>query len=124
MTYFIGWHWILLGVCLKLDGNKYALVAIDHYSKWCEAGPIKDHDVATATRFLEEEIIYKFGVPRFILTNNGHEWMAKFDIICKKYGITHQFIAPQWPQCNEMVERMIKTLKNGLFVMSSTNLDN
>jgi hypothetical protein len=45
------------------NGNMYALVAIDHYSKWFEARPIKDHDVATVARFLEEEIICKFGVP-------------------------------------------------------------
>ncbi len=35
------------------DGNMYVLVAINHYSKWCEARFIKDHDVVTATRFLE-----------------------------------------------------------------------
>jgi hypothetical protein len=23
------------------DGNRYVLVVIDHYSKWCEARPIK-----------------------------------------------------------------------------------
>jgi hypothetical protein len=27
--------------------NKYALVAIDHYSKWCKAKLVKDHDIAT-----------------------------------------------------------------------------
>jgi hypothetical protein len=26
------------------NGNRYGLVAIDHYSKWCEAKPAKDHD--------------------------------------------------------------------------------
>jgi len=36
------------------NGNRYALVAIDHYLKWCEARPVKDHDVVTFTRFLEE----------------------------------------------------------------------
>jgi hypothetical protein len=106
------------------NGNRYALVAIDHYSKWCETRAVKDHDVATIARFLEEEIICRFGVPRFILTNNGGEWMAEFDLMCKKYGITHQFTAPQWPQCNGMVEKMIKTLKNGLSVVSSIDLDN
>jgi hypothetical protein len=106
------------------NGNRYALVAIDHYSKWCEARPVKDNDAATTARFLEEEIICRFGVPRFILTNNGSEGMVKFDLVCKKYGITHWFIAPQWLQCNGMVERMIKTLKNGLSVVSSTDLDN
>ncbi len=68
------------------DGNEYVLVSIDHYSKWCEARLVKGHDVATAIRFLEEEIICRFGVLRFILTNNGGEWMAEFDLMCKKYG--------------------------------------
>jgi hypothetical protein len=106
------------------DGNMCVLVAIDHYSKWCEARPVKDHDAAIAARFLEKEIICRFGVPGFILTDNGGKWMVEFDLMCKKYGITHQFTAPQWPQCNRMVERMIKTLKNGLFVVSFINLDN
>jgi transposase InsO family protein len=106
------------------DGNRYALIAIDHYSKWCERKHVKDHDNAIVARFLEEEIICRFGVPKFILTDNGGEWMAEFDLMCKKYGIIHQFIAPQCPQCNGMVEKMIKTLKNGLFVMSSIDLDN
>ncbi len=70
------------------DGNMYVLVTIDHYSKWCEARLVKDHDVTIATRFLEEEIICRFGVPRFILIDNGSEWMAEFDLMCKKYGIT------------------------------------
>jgi len=106
------------------DGSKYVVVAIDHYSKWCEARRVKDHDVSIVARFLEKEIICKFGVPRFILMDNGGEWMAKFDLMCKKYGITHQFITPQWLHCNGMVEKMIKTLKNGLFVVSYINFDN
>jgi transposase-like protein len=71
------------------DGNRYALVAIDHYSKWCEARLVKDHDVTTTTRFLEEEIICRFGVPKFIFTDNGGEWMVEFDLMSKKYGIIH-----------------------------------
>jgi len=63
-------------------------------------------------------------MPKFIFTDNGGEWMAEFDLMCKKYGIIHQVIAPQWLQCNGMVEKMIKTLKNGLFVVSFTNSDN
>jgi hypothetical protein len=114
-----------IGPLLKTkDGNRYALVAIDHCSKWCEARLAKYHDAAIVTRFLEEEIICRFCVPKFIFINNGGEWMVEFDMMCKKYGTTHQFTAPQGPQCNGMVERMIKTLKNGLYVVSSINLDN
>jgi len=69
--------------------NKYILVAIDHYSKWCEAKAITDHSAKTASRFLEDDIICKYGVPRFILTNNGGEWAAEFEMMCKDYGIQH-----------------------------------
>jgi hypothetical protein len=36
---------------------------------------------------LEEEIIYKFGVPIFIFIDNGGEWMVEFDLMCKKMGL-------------------------------------
>jgi len=69
--------------------NRYILVAIDHYSKWCEAKAVVNHSAKTASRFLEDDIIYKYGVPRFILTNNGGESAAEFKMICKDYGIQH-----------------------------------
>jgi transposase InsO family protein len=77
-----------------INGNKYVLVAIDHYSKWCEARPIKEPNACTVVKFLEDEIICEYGVPKYILTNNGSEWMKEFAEICSNYGITHQFTAP------------------------------
>jgi transposase-like protein len=69
------------------DGHRYVLVAIDHYSKWCEARHVKDHDAIVAARFLEQEIMCRFGVPKFILIDNGGECMAEFDLMCKKFGL-------------------------------------
>ncbi len=71
------------------SGNKYILVAIDHYSKWCEAKAVVDHGAKTATKFLEDDMIYRYGVPRFIFTDNGGEWGAEFDVMCKDYAIQH-----------------------------------
>ncbi len=68
-------------------GNKYILVAIDHYSKWCEAKAVADHSARMATRFLEDNLICRYGVPGFILTHNGGEWGAKFETMCKDYVI-------------------------------------
>jgi hypothetical protein len=56
-----------------LNGNKYVIVAIDHYSKWCEARPMKEHDVVIIAKFLKYEIICRFAVPKYILTYNGNE---------------------------------------------------
>jgi len=100
------------------SSNKYILVAIDHYFKWCEAKAIADHGAKTAARFLEDDIICRYGVPKFVLTDNGREWAAEFDVMCKDYAIQHQRTAPQWPQCNGMAERMIKTIKHGITVLA------
>jgi hypothetical protein len=102
------------------SGNKHILVAIDHYSKWCEAKAVADHGVKTTVRFLEDDIICRYGVPKFVLTNNGGEWGAKFNVMCKDHGIQHQHTSPQWPQCNGMAERMIKTIKHGIIVLIAT----
>ncbi len=101
-------------------GNRYILVVIDHYSKWSEAKTIPNHGAKIATKFFEDDIICKYGVPRFILIDNREEWLAEFDVMCKNYGITHQFIVPQWPQCNGMAKWLIKTIKHGITVLSTT----
>jgi hypothetical protein len=72
-------------------GNKYVLMAIDRYSKWCVAKPMKEHNMIIVAKFQEEEIICKFGVSKYVFTSNGGEWMVEFDMFCKIFGITHQF---------------------------------
>jgi hypothetical protein len=100
------------------SGNKYIMVAIDHYSKWCEAKAVANYGVKIAARFLEDDIVCRYGVPKFVLTDNGGEWVAEFDVMCKDYAIQHQRTAPQWPQCNGMAERMIKTIKHGITILA------
>ncbi len=67
--------------------NKYILVAIEHYSKWCEAKVMQDHTIITIAKFFKEDIIYRYGVLKYILTDNGGEWLVEFDNLCKVYGI-------------------------------------
>jgi hypothetical protein len=61
--------------------NKYILVAIDHCSKWCEAKAVANHGARMAAKFLEDDLICRYGVPGFILTDNGGEWGAEFEIM-------------------------------------------
>jgi hypothetical protein len=101
-------------------GNKYILVAVDHYSKWCEAKAMVDHGAKIVAKFLEDDVICSYGVPKFVLIDNGGEWAAKFDVMCRDYAIQHQRTAPQWPQCNGMAERLIKTIKHGITILAAT----
>jgi hypothetical protein len=74
---------------IPLPNSKYMLVVIDHYSKWCEAKPIKKHIAINIAKKIQKEIICKFGVPKYAIIDNGGEWMAKFDMMCKNFEITH-----------------------------------
>jgi len=76
------------------SGNKYILVAIDHYSKLCEARAVADHGARTTAKFLGDDMICKYGVPKFVLTDNGGKWAVEFDAMCKDYGIHHQHTTP------------------------------
>jgi hypothetical protein len=49
----------------------------------------KEHDAATMARFLEEEIKCCFGMLKYILIDNGSEWMKKFGVFRQDYGIIH-----------------------------------
>ncbi len=81
---------------------------------------VTNHGAKIVARFLKDDIVCRYGVPKFVLTDNGREWVAKFDVICKEYRIHHQHITPKWPQCNGMAERLIKTIKHGIIVLFVT----
>ncbi len=68
---------------------------------------------------MEDDIICRCAVPKFVLTNGG-EWVAEFDVMCKDYGIHHQHTSLQWPQCNGMAKRLIKIIKHGIIVLFTT----
>jgi hypothetical protein len=70
--------------------------------------------------FLKNDVICRFGVPKYILMDNGFEWFVKFDQLCKNYGTMHQYITFQWPRCNGMVDWLVEMLKHGLIVLSTT----
>jgi hypothetical protein len=70
-------------------GNKYVIVTIVHYSKWCEVKHVKEHIIETTIKKFKEKIIYKFRVPKCVFIDNGGERMAKFDMMCNFFGIAH-----------------------------------
>lgn len=69
-----------------LSGNKYVLVAINHYFKWCETRLVKNRDAVIITKFFEEEIVCQFGVPKYVFIDNGREWIKKLMLCVKTMG--------------------------------------
>jgi hypothetical protein len=63
-------------------GHGYIIVAIDYFTKWVEAMPTFLNDGRTATLFIFNHIITRFGVPQAIVTDHGshfqNQMMSEF----------------------------------------------
>jgi hypothetical protein len=52
-------------------GHCYIIVVVDYFMKWVKAMPMFKYDGETATLYLFNQIIARFGVPREIFTDHG-----------------------------------------------------
>ncbi|KAI4291275.1 hypothetical protein PAPHI01_0549 [Pancytospora philotis] len=96
-------------------GNRFLLVAIDHYTKWVEAVPIKAKDKYNICAFVKKHIIEKHGAPQRILTDNGLEFNnLELKSLLSEYGIEHAFSSPGHHETVGAVERVNQTLFNKL----------
>jgi hypothetical protein len=67
--------------------HAYLLVAVDKFSKWIEAVPVTNQEATTAVKFFES-IVYRYGVPNSIITDNGTNFTSgEFQEFTKKLGI-------------------------------------
>jgi hypothetical protein len=57
-------------------GHVYMLVAVDKFTKWVEAAPVTTQDSTTAINFIKS-IVFCFGVPHNIITDNGTNFTSK-----------------------------------------------
>src|SRR3954470_14701922 len=48
----------------------FLLVAVNKFTKWIEAAPVTSQDATSSVNFIKS-IVFLFGVPRNIITDNG-----------------------------------------------------
>ena len=69
------------------SGNTHLLVAVDKFTKWIEAKPIKKLDGPTVVKFFTD-IITRFSYPNSIITDNGTNFAkGAFARFCGDKGI-------------------------------------
>ena len=68
------------------SGHLYILAAIDYFSKWAEAVPLREVKKETVVNFIRTHLIYRYGVPRYIITDNGKPFYNRPMIeLCEKF---------------------------------------
>jgi hypothetical protein len=56
--------------------HRFILVAMDYFTKWTEAVLLRNVTHQEVISFMQEHIIYWFGVPQTLATDQGHSFMA------------------------------------------------
>jgi transposase InsO family protein len=85
--------------------HMYFLVAVDKFSKWIEAVPVTNQEATTAVKFFES-IVYRYGVPNSIITDNGINFTSgEFQEFTKKLGIKIKYALVAHPKSNGQVEK-------------------
>ncbi|RWS01320.1 hypothetical protein B4U79_13335, partial [Dinothrombium tinctorium] len=96
-------------------GNKYIIVAIDHFSSYLIAKAISEITAKVAADFVFEEIICRFGVPKTVLTDQGVQFQSKlFRELINAIGSKKLQTSSYHPQCNGKTERANQTIKMAL----------
>jgi transposase InsO family protein len=97
-----------------LGGFRYLFVGVDTFTKCMETMPVMNITQEAAIMFLQS-IIYRFSVPRRVLTDNDIQFKgAKFIRCCADFSIQHRPSFVAHPQTNWQVERANGLILQGM----------
>jgi transposase InsO family protein len=88
----------LLGPFKKAKGEfTHIFIAMDKFTKWVKAKPAASITTVKAVEFIKE-IMYRFGVPSNIITDNGTQFTAReFKDFCADSGIKVNYASVSLP---------------------------
>ena len=91
------------------------MVAVEYFTKWVEAEPLAQITEKKMEDFVLKSIIYRFGIPHTIITDNGRQFdNDQFREFCSKFYITHKLTSVGHPQSNGEAEVTNRTILHGL----------
>ncbi len=109
--------WQMLGVDLmgpfprSSSGNVHLLVFVDYYSRWVELFPLRRATAETVSQVLHKEILTRWGVPDYILSDQGSQFISSvFSDTCRRWNLKQKKTTPYHPQTN-LTERVNRNLK-------------
>ena len=87
------------------------MVAIDYFIEWVEAASYSSVTRSMVVRFIKQQIIYQYGLPRKIIIDNATCLNNKMmEEMCEDFKIQHHNFMPYRPKMNGVVEAAKKTI--------------
>lgn len=93
-------------------GHRFILVSIDYFTKWIEVASYASVTRNVVVRFIKRDLIYWYGLPSHIITNNGTNLNNKMmKELCDSFKIQHHNSLPYRQKMNGVVEAANKNIK-------------
>jgi hypothetical protein len=95
----------------SFDGNKYAIVFMDYFTKWPEVFAASSQTAETIARLFVEHVVTRHGVPERLLSDRGPNFLSHLVTeVCKLLGSSKVNTSGYHPQCDGLVEKFNGTL--------------
>jgi transposase InsO family protein len=110
---FRGWGLDFIGEIhpRSCKGHRFILVATDYFNKWTEAVPLRNMTHRELISFVQEHIIYRFGIPQTLTTDQGPSFMShQFREYAESMKIKFLNSSPYYAQANGQAEASNKVL--------------
>ena len=117
-------------VCIDIVGplpvtscnNRYLLTIIDRFSRYVEAIPLQFITAEAIANAYIDNWLCRYGRPESLLSDNGTQFTSRiFSLVQRITNVRHKFTTPYHPQCNGMIERFHRFLKQRLALKASTH---
>ncbi|XP_048229331.1 uncharacterized protein LOC125369931 [Ricinus communis] len=99
------------------NSHKSIVVVIDYFFKWFKAKSFTNVGARQMARFIERNLICKYGVPHHAVTNNEVQFMGETAKLLVEYKIEYHRSSPYNPKSNGAVEATNKNLNKILLKM-------
>ncbi|GKB61172.1 reverse transcriptase domain-containing protein, partial [Tanacetum coccineum] len=94
---------------------QFLIVAMDYFIKWIEAKAVATISGNQVKKFVWDNIVCRFGLPREIISENGKQFSGDpFKDWCEKLNIVQRFASVKHLQSNGLVERANRSLGEGI----------
>jgi transposase InsO family protein len=99
-----------------LRKNKYIIIAVCNLTKFIVARALRDRKTSTMIKFLREEILLRFGLPKEVIHDRAKEFMSKdFEAFASENGFALLPTSGYRPTGNAISERTNLTVKSLLY---------
>jgi transposase InsO family protein len=108
----------------KHTGARYIITTTKYLTRREEARIVKDCSAATATWFIFDDIITRFGFPKILMSDQVTHFIKKtIESLTQEFEVHHQKRTPYHPQVNGTVEYFNNILDTMLTKICSVNRD-